>query len=127
MFRSRFSLIPMILLAAEQAQGAAASTEPAKPAEEKLTIAQKVEALQARKTLATQEMNAAPEGAGKTALAEEIAVIDRKLRWYAGRSGEAKPAKAPKASRPKAAKSSKGASAPAAETPAPAASAANES
>lgn len=66
-------------------------------AEPKQTIAQKVEGLQAEKTRKTTEMNAMPEGDGKSALQAEIAVIDRKLRWYAGRSGEAK---APKAARP---------------------------
>lgn len=105
------------------------STAPAaKPEEPKQTIAQKVEGLQARKTLATTEMNAAPEGEAKTALQQEIAVIDRKLRWYAGRSGEGK---APKAARPsKAAKAPRQpkAAAPAASAVAsPAATAANES
>lgn len=60
------------------------------PAVEKESIGQKVEKLQARKTLATTEMNAAPEGSDKTGLQQEIAVIDRKLRWYAGRASEGK-------------------------------------
>lgn len=103
------------------------TTAPTTPEEPKLTIAQKVEALQARKTLATQEMNAAPEGDVKNTLAQEIAVIDRKLRWYAGRSGEgkAKPATASRPSR-KAAKPAPAASTPAVAS-APTTGSANES
>jgi hypothetical protein len=105
------------------------TTEPVAAAEPKQTIPQKVEALQARKTMATTEMNAAPEGTAKTALQDEIAVIDRKLRWYAGRSGEAK-ATAGKTPRPTKARASKNTTpAVSADTPAPVTvpTAANES
>lgn len=111
------------------------TTAPMAPAkaEERETIAQKVENLQARKTQATSEMNA--EGATdaqKTAIQEEIAVIDRKLRWYAGRSGEGKAAKAGRPSKSGSTKGSSRRKSAAPETapvspPAPAAPAANES
>jgi hypothetical protein len=99
----------------------------AAPAEEKQTIAQKVEALQTRKTNATTEMNAAPEGEAKTKLQEEIAVIDRKLRWYAGRSSDGKAKARPSKGESKAKRQAKPAQGQAPAPSAPPPPAANES
>lgn len=105
------------------------TTSTVAPVEPKATIGQKVNELQAEKTRLTSEMNEMPEGAPKVAAQDRIAIIDRKLRWYAGRSEgtkqvavkAARPSKAAK--EPKAAKVAK--SAPVAAQPV--ASAANES
>lgn len=99
-----------------------------KAEEIKQTIPQKVEALQAEKTRLTSDMANMPEGADKVAVQERITVIDRKLRWYAGRSSEGKAVKAVRPTKaPKAEKKAKVAK-PAEPTPVPVASTvANES
>jgi hypothetical protein len=104
------------------------STTPAAAVEEKQSIPQKVDALNAAKTVLVSELNHGQTSeARKQAVQQEITVIDRKLRWYAGRSGGSKAVrpsqpKAPRARGTKAAKS---------ETPAqpaaPVAPSANES
>jgi hypothetical protein len=68
-------------------------TETTEPTEIKQTIAQKVEALNARKTELVASMSGLEDGPEKIANADEIAVIDRKIRWYAGRSQDAKGSK----------------------------------
>lgn len=77
------------------------------PAEEKQTIAQKVEGLQSEKTRLVGELNDMTEGKVKTDAQERINVIDRKLRWYAGRAGEAKKAATPRPTRAKVTKPAK--------------------
>lgn len=100
----------------------ATSTAPAAP--EKQTISQKVVGLQTEKTALAASLNGMPEGAEKSAVQERISVIDRKLRWYAGRSGSA--SKPVKEARPSKSRSKK-APAPAAPSAPATASAANES
>lgn len=74
------------------------------------TIAEKVEILTAEKTEKTNQLASmaadAPERAG---IETRIQEIDRKIRWYQGRSGDGSTkASSPKADRPSKAASSKG-------------------
>lgn len=102
------------------------TTAPAtETAEVKPSIPQKVEALNADKTRLTSELTAATDENAKKGLQEQIAVIDRKLRWYAGRSGEGK--KVATGNAPKERKSRKKADQPAAPPATPAAAPATAS
>jgi hypothetical protein len=95
----------------------AASTAVAEP----LTIKQKVDSLQVEKGQLTEQLNTVAEDQ-KASVQDRINVIDRKLRWYAGRSKEgtpARPTQAKTAKAPKAPKAKKTEAAPQAE-PAPA-------
>lgn len=89
--------------------------------QERETIGQKTEKLTSEKNRLMTELNEAPEE-NKAPIQEQIAVIERKLRWYAGRSGEGK------AQRPSKGRKSKApASEAPAQTPEPVASTGNES
>lgn len=110
-----------------QEQTPVTSTEPV--AAPKQTVAEKVNALNEEKTALTANLNSIPE-AEKASVQERIATIDRKLRWYAGRSGEAKvrPTPAPKAPKEPKAKKAKAVEPAAPEAPlVPVPPAANES
>lgn len=87
--------------------------------EVKMTVAQKVDALNTEKASIATGLNSMPEGADKLAAQERIATIDRKVRWYNGRNGN-KTEKTARPTRVKSAKVAKGEPTPApTEAPAP--------
>lgn len=84
----------------------------------KETVAQKTAALTAEKATKTTQLSGMAADAPERASTEErIKVIDRKLRWYEGRNGEGKVAKADRPSKA-ASKSSRGSKTAKVEAPA---------
>lgn len=75
--------------------------------EPRKSIGDKTTELAARKNELLGMINSATDGDNKVKMQEEVTIIDRKLRWYAGRSGEGKQVKAPRPTQPKGSRSSK--------------------